>query len=774
MKKLTLLAAFALLFSPAATAKMLHINSTDYEVDTIKSRHQVGPGTWYAEYTVPGRPLSLFVTEIDLSCPYINMEVFNGGNAAVATERPTARWAAEDRPGHDVVAAHNGDFYTTALGQVGISRMGLIGGGECIFNPTGTTLFVMDKQKNPFIDYVNFSGSVTAGDRQARIHTVNQLILEWEPATAANQLSLFTPAFGTALHSDNSGGKVAVLAPVAGSATFPVNEDLHFTVVSVADQVGNQAIEADRPVLWGRGSGADFVGALTPGQEVTLRLGLSLPSYPDVSAITDAIGGSNHIILRNGQITNINNPDVHPRTFMGISQDRKTIWAVVADGRIGWSLGIDLDDEGRVLEWLGAYDGINLDGGGSSCMVIDGKQTNHPSDGVERSVGNGVFYYSSAPVDNEAAYISPAPLHYRVPANTRFRPQAFSYNQYGLVLSRDAEDVVWTCDPEVGTVNADGTFTASATPATGNLYGTCGNMTCTQPVVVVAGEAKLQYSSYVVDDKKAYPIHITAADGNFTHTIDPATVTWTVADPSVVSVTEGCVRALKNGETTISGTSTIFEGNVSVKAEIPEGTALPLLADTELSSITIKQTGGTGAVLAENGSGFSLTYTGNAVSRNANILLTPAKPFKTFGLPRALEIDLVPGEAPVTSLVLSYVDAIGNHATMTRNLDNPVKDAAYTVVFNFDEIIDVTDNVAYPVTFTSLKFAMGTSAKNTEYTLAVPRAEYVYNNEGAVSDITAAPAHDGTALSYDLQGRPATSATRGLIINGNGTKTLRR
>lgn len=773
MKKLLLSLAVAVSLCQGAEAKNLFINGGEYEVDTIVSRHQVGPGTYYAEYRVPNRPLNFFVTEVDLSCPYINMEVFNGGNAAVATERPTSRWAAEDRPGHDMVAAHNGDFYTTALGQVGISRMGLIGANECIFNPTGTTLLVMDKDRTPYIDYVSFSGSVTAGGKTARIHTVNQLLLEWEPATQANQISLFTPAFGPAMHSDNSGGKVAVLAPVAGSAAFPVNEDLHFTVVSVGDQEGAQAIEADRPVLWGRGTGADYIAALNAGDEVTLRLGVNLPSYPDVKAITDGIGGSNHIILRNGQITNINNPDIHPRTFMGISRDRKTIWAVVADGRVGWSLGIDLDDEGRVLEWLGAYDGINLDGGGSSCMVIDGKQTNHPSDGQERSVGNGVIYYSSAPVDDKPAYIAPAPLYYRVPITATFRPQAYSYNQYGLVLSRDAENITWTCDPAVGTINDDGTFTASPTPATGNLYGTCGSMTCTQPIEVIYSEATLPYSSYIVDDFRPYPIHMQSKIGNFTHTLDPAAVTWTVEDPTVASVTNGAIKALKNGQTTITGTSPIFNGSVNVTVECIPGYDGPVLKDTSLSSITVKQTGGTGAVLSENGNGFNISYTGNAVARNANILLTPATPLKTYALPYALCINLLPGDAPVTSLVLSYADAIGNHGTMTRDISSI--DAANNIIFDFDEIIDTKTNVAYPLTFTSLKFAMGTSAKNTQYTISVPSIDYYYNFIGGADDITVAgDSAERAVMSYDLQGRPATESTRGLVISDNGTKTLRR
>jgi len=94
---------------------------------------------------------------------------------------------------------------------------------------------------------------------------------------------------------------------------------------------------------------------------------------------------------------------VNPRTAFGLSQDRHYMYLLVIDGRqSGYSDGA-LDWETAVwLQLLGATDGANMDGGGSSCMVIQNsagapvelnRDSASASDGVERTVGShfGIF-----------------------------------------------------------------------------------------------------------------------------------------------------------------------------------------------------------------------------------------------------------------------------------------------------------------------------------------------------------------------------------------------
>ena len=77
----------------------------------------------------------------------------------------------------------------------------------------------------------------------------------------------------------------------------------------------------------------------------------------------------------------------HPRTFIGEvlrDDDKLEYYLVVADGRRVDSRGFCHDDESAFLFEKGCYIAYNLDGGGSSEMMFDGKILNTPSDGHER------------------------------------------------------------------------------------------------------------------------------------------------------------------------------------------------------------------------------------------------------------------------------------------------------------------------------------------------------------------------------------------------------
>ena len=80
----------------------------------------------------------------------------------------------------------------------------------------------------------------------------------------------------------------------------------------------------------------------------------------------------------------------HPRTAMGLSEDRRTFILLVVDGRgAGGSEGMIGVELAWLIHELGAFQAYNLDGGGSSMMWVRGSGTiNHPSDGTPRSVAN--------------------------------------------------------------------------------------------------------------------------------------------------------------------------------------------------------------------------------------------------------------------------------------------------------------------------------------------------------------------------------------------------
>jgi uncharacterized protein (TIGR03382 family) len=88
-------------------------------------------------------------------------------------------------------------------------------------------------------------------------------------------------------------------------------------------------------------------------------------------------------------------PTRNPRTAVGLSQDGKTVFMVVVDGRTTTSVGMTCTELAALMKNLGAYQAINLDGGGSTTMYLKGTGiVNRPSDGTERVVANHLVVYA--------------------------------------------------------------------------------------------------------------------------------------------------------------------------------------------------------------------------------------------------------------------------------------------------------------------------------------------------------------------------------------------
>lgn len=72
--------------------------------------------------------------------------------------------------------------------------------------------------------------------------------------------------------------------------------------------------------------------------------------------------------------------DKHPRTAMGYTYDNKLIILCIQGRFPGTAEGATLQEEAKILVDLGCEEALNLDGGGSSCMLVNGKETIKPSD----------------------------------------------------------------------------------------------------------------------------------------------------------------------------------------------------------------------------------------------------------------------------------------------------------------------------------------------------------------------------------------------------------
>ena len=723
----------------ASAQNTMYVNGKDYAIDTIIPKHSVGPGCEYAFYRLPDRPMTVHVLEMDLTNPYVDMQVVNGGDAAVATERPSAMYARFDSPGHDMIAAHNGDFFTTTVNQVGISRMGLYCDGEIVFNPVSQPLLVLTPDRVPYIDRVHFMSNVTHKGTTKTLNTLNMLTLEFttDPNANPNLLSLFTNAFGSKMNMYSTGGKIAVIKAKDGSdLKYKSNCTLTCVVESVSDNPGEAAIPANSAILHGVGTSADFIGAMAVGDEITIQLRSTTNEFPDHLDIDEAIGGSGHIILKDGEITNIGNPECHPRTFMGINKEKTKIYSVIVDGRqTSISAGITLDDQGYVLKALGAWDGINLDGGGSSCMYINEEIKNSPSDGTERYVGNGVIFYSTAPVDDNFATLAFEPRAYKVPITATFRPIIYAYNQYGLLKSKDVAEAVITCDEHIGTIK-DGIFTATQEQATGYLYAEYNGLKTKQLVTTVKSDVNLVTDAYIVDDRRGYPIQMNSSIGNFTYEVNAASVDWASSNAEVANVEDGLVYGYKNGTVTLTGESPNFADTVNITVEIPESDRQAIFPTIVAEDWKLKQSGGKNIAMTPNGTGFDLTYTGANARSN---YITATSSTTTYSLPYGVRVDINPGDAPITKMQIAIADKLGNRGNLIITDQDIPKNTLTSFVVPFTSIVDIENNASYPITISNIRFDMGTSTTGTEYKIQVPVLEQLYGDPTGVEHIINSP-----------------------------------
>jgi hypothetical protein len=81
----------------------------------------------------------------------------------------------------------------------------------------------------------------------------------------------------------------------------------------------------------------------------------------------------------------------NPRTFAGVDARGRTL-LITVDGRTTDDLGLSIPEEADVARSLGIVDALNLDGGGSTTMTLEGQVITHPSDATgERPVGDAIL-----------------------------------------------------------------------------------------------------------------------------------------------------------------------------------------------------------------------------------------------------------------------------------------------------------------------------------------------------------------------------------------------
>lgn len=156
-----------------------------------------------------------------------------------------------------------------------------------------------------------------------------------------------------------------------------------------------------------------FFDFITYGKEVNI-VEIPIGAYENCSWV---IGGYD-ILVDNGVVNTKPHTDnsgnvAAPRTFIGSKADG-TFFLCVVDGRqSSYSVGITVSEEANLAKNLGAVNALELDGGGSSTVILrindELKLRNKPSDGTMRKVSNAVLLVEKEIEEEELPIIDPTP-----------------------------------------------------------------------------------------------------------------------------------------------------------------------------------------------------------------------------------------------------------------------------------------------------------------------------------------------------------------------------
>ena len=298
--------------------------------------------------------------------------------SGTVTEPQTVRAGAERRGAR---AAINGDFFDinnsfAPLG-VGVSRdEGLITspvpGREkgVVFGPDGAA----------GLAEVFVTGTVSVeGGGEFDLDAVNT------HAVAKDGIGLYTSGWGEYPRST-----------VVGSATDVVEVVLDGGVVAtITDTLGAGELPDGTVALVGREAGAIDLRTLHVGDEVDV----TYAPTSEFGEVTAAVGG-NHYLVEDGVANPSGDQALHPRSAIGFDADHDTMYLVVIEGRMADATGMSLPDLAEFMVDIGAHEALNIDGGGSSTLVVqepareDHAVVNRPTDGFERSVANGLSLFT--------------------------------------------------------------------------------------------------------------------------------------------------------------------------------------------------------------------------------------------------------------------------------------------------------------------------------------------------------------------------------------------
>lgn len=312
-------------------------------------------------------PLIVNYLEVDLLDPEIEIR------SVLAQEQIYGKEYVSDMAiRSNAIAAVNGLFFASdgrPLGTIVID-------GSLITEPYANRTAIAFKPGEATIGAVGFSGQVTNTTKSEHF-----LLAGLNRPRHTDELIIYTPVHGNTSRTNSFGVDLIVV---------------DHRVVDILE--GNAPIPVDGVVISGHGAARDFLlENFDVGDYIDWYIYLD-PNWLN-EGFVDIIGGGPRLV-ENG-VVNITGvierfqPDVlysrAPRTALGITHEGKLLLVTINGRQPNISVGVTLPELAVIMLDLGAVDAMNLDGGGSTTMVIRNQVLNLPSDGIERPVSNGIM-----------------------------------------------------------------------------------------------------------------------------------------------------------------------------------------------------------------------------------------------------------------------------------------------------------------------------------------------------------------------------------------------
>lgn len=321
----------------------------------------------------PAGPIAVFMLRLDPQAARLRSVHANDEIMGLETVDSMARR-------HNATAAVNGGFFNVTNGdpqfvlkEAGelVSDTSVVKGGMLIRSPAkGKTELAFDQ----------LSAQVTLAFKAAG-RDWNVPVAGVNTTRARGKLMLYTPKY----HADTD---------TAANGTEWVVSGKPLRVTEVRRDAGRTPIPRDGNVLsFGGLDLPEDLAALTAGTRVAFTTNwrtINGLSSGRLNAAEDVVTGAGLLRVKGRAISNWQqveslNPQTfinmrHPRTLIGVD-NKGLIWLAVIDGRQpAHSVGMNFADLQRLSDRLRLTDALNLDGGGSTTMVVQGKIVNKPSD----------------------------------------------------------------------------------------------------------------------------------------------------------------------------------------------------------------------------------------------------------------------------------------------------------------------------------------------------------------------------------------------------------